>query len=213
MRSTLERGDIPGVSVLPETLTEREVQDIAVTIAALLAGRVDGQGAVATTVAQFERILASRARPASVDAETLVGRIAEALYLRVMDATADEWTEWQHLTDFKREPYLTEAQRIASCVTLAADREPDVFADDVPVPAECIHMPGCGCDREPDGLRAQVEVELNSEDAHAVLYGVTGTDPDSYGGVSKDEALECAGELLTRLRALLAHPATDQEGR
>lgn len=43
-----------------ETLAEREVQDIAVTIAALLAGRCDGQQAVATTVAQVERIIAAR---------------------------------------------------------------------------------------------------------------------------------------------------------
>lgn len=53
-------------------------------------------------------------------------------------------------------------------------------------------------------LRAGIEALAFSEDAHAVLFGVIGTHPESYGGVTKDEALERAGELLTRLRALLA---------
>ena len=60
-------------------------------------------------------------------------------------------------------------------------------------------------------LREEIEAELlgelNSEDATAVLYGVTGTHPETYGGVTEDEALECAGELLTRLRALAARIA------
>lgn len=41
-------------------LTERQAQDVAATIACLLAGRIDGQQAVATTVAQVDRILADQ---------------------------------------------------------------------------------------------------------------------------------------------------------
>ena len=62
-----------------------------------------------------------------------------------------------------------------------------------------------------EALREEVEAELlgelNSEDANAVLYGVTGTHPETYSGVTKDEALDRAGELLTRLRALAARIA------
>lgn len=55
---------------------------------------------------------------------------------------------------------------------------------------------------------AAVRVEAYSEDAQAVLFGVTGTHPESYGGVTKDEALECAGASLTRIRAALDGEAT-----
>lgn len=43
-----------------EALAMRHVMDFAVTIAALLAGRCDGQQAVSTTVAQVERIIAAK---------------------------------------------------------------------------------------------------------------------------------------------------------
>lgn len=72
-------------------------------------------------------------------------------------------------------------------------------------------------DKDADtGLRERVEAELRSEDATAALYGVVGTHPDSYGGVTKDEALEHACDLLRRLRAILdatAAPTTDTGAR
>lgn len=56
-------------------------------------------------------------------------RVAEALYLRVMEATADEWTGWAFLTAFKREPYVAEAREILAPVVALADHfEPDVAA-------------------------------------------------------------------------------------
>lgn len=58
-----------------------------------------------------------------------------------------------------------------------------------------------------DRVIAAVRELAFSEDSQAVLFGVTGTHPGSYGGVTKDEALECAGELLTELRAALDTPA------
>ena len=52
-------------------------------------------------------------------------------------------------------------------------------------------------------LRTGVRAELFSENASAVMHGVTGTHPESYSGVTKDEALECATDLIERLRSLL----------
>lgn len=69
-------------------------------------------------------------------------------------------------------------------------------------------------ERERDEARAAlaaVRADAFSEDAQAVLFGVTGTHPETYGGVTKDEALECAGEVLTRIRAALATPTTADE--
>ena len=60
---------------------------------------------------------------------------------------------------------------------------------------------------ERERVAQAIEALLSSEDAHAVLYGVTGTHPESYGGVTKDEALECAGALLDAFRDLAARIA------
>jgi hypothetical protein len=76
-------------------LTERQVQDIAVTIAALLAGRIDGQQAVATTVAQIERIVAERLRVVEGERDAARGDLvfSRQTTTNVMEALADSGAE------------------------------------------------------------------------------------------------------------------------
>lgn len=67
------------------------------------------------------------AAPTPPAAPPLVESVARALYERVMDATADEWTRWQFLTEHAKAPYVDEAQRIvaAAAPTPPAEAEED----------------------------------------------------------------------------------------
>lgn len=224
--AAIERGDIPGVGVLPESeihwsevvlghdrvagLTKEEHGVLSDAVHAAEEGGPDDLPCACEPVyAAVERILASRARPASVDAESEPTWLTTALDKaeQDLDHCSIQQRSGPVVSIGHVKGILLDLRRaiLASGVTLAADREPhpkftefrDRHLQNPAVRAAYEETKARRADREPDVLRAKVEAALRHNDDEI---------RDGHGANRSGRRA-----LGDELRALLAHPATDQE--